>query len=95
MTTYSKQYGECITEEEGKTAEEVLVANVGKIDPKRHLVSSHTAEKMRDYDPPFNSGSWYRGAYVTKYRPAPWGHACYHCLLTRIQMAPFGQLHHG
>lgn len=37
MTTYSKQYGECITEEEGKTAEEVLVANVGKIDPKRHL----------------------------------------------------------
>mmetsp|Transcript_8645 Transcript_8645/g.29585 ORF Transcript_8645/g.29585 Transcript_8645/m.29585 type:complete len:165 (-) Transcript_8645:586-1080(-) len=38
MTKRSKQYNECIKDEEGKTAEEVIVANVGKIDPKRHLV---------------------------------------------------------
>ena len=25
--------------QEGKTAEEVLIANVGKVDPKRHLVN--------------------------------------------------------
>jgi 26S proteasome regulatory subunit N11 len=40
MSSYSNQYNDCIKEEEGKTAEEVLVANVGKIDPKRHLVRS-------------------------------------------------------
>jgi len=38
MLSYSSQYNECIKDEEGKTAEEVLVASVGKIDPKRHLV---------------------------------------------------------
>jgi 26S proteasome regulatory subunit N11 len=40
MTKRSKQYNECIKDEEGKTAEEVIVANVGKIDPKRHLETS-------------------------------------------------------
>ena len=37
MLTLTKDYNERVKEEEGKTAEEVLVANVGKIDPKRHL----------------------------------------------------------
>jgi len=40
MSSYSRQYNECIKEEEGKTAEEILIANVGKINPKRHLVSN-------------------------------------------------------
>lgn len=40
MLSYSSQYNECIKDEEGKTAEEVLVASVGKIDPKRHLGNS-------------------------------------------------------
>lgn len=39
MLSYSSQYNECIKDEEGKTAEEVLIASVGKIDPKRHLVT--------------------------------------------------------
>ena len=37
MLQLTKDYDERVKEEEGKTAEEVLVANVGKIDPKRHL----------------------------------------------------------
>ena len=37
MVKLSKDYNERVKEEEGKTPEEVLVANVGKIDPKRHL----------------------------------------------------------
>lgn len=37
MSSYSRQYNECIKDEEGKTAEEILIANVGKINPKRHL----------------------------------------------------------
>lgn len=39
MVKQTKDYNERVKEEEGKTAEEVLVANVGKIDPKRHLES--------------------------------------------------------
>lgn len=37
MTSLSKQYVARVKEEEGRTAEEVEVMNVGKIDPKRHL----------------------------------------------------------
>ena len=39
MAKHSKNYNDRVKEEEGQTAEEVLVANVGKIDPKRHLES--------------------------------------------------------
>merc|ERR1712125_223669 len=37
MLKLTKDYNERVQQEEGKTAEEVLVENVGKIDPKRHL----------------------------------------------------------
>ena len=39
MLKLSKDYNERVKEEEGKTAEQLLVGNVGKIDPKRHLDS--------------------------------------------------------
>ncbi len=45
MLKLSKEYHERVTEEEGKTAEELIVANVGKIDPKRHL-ENDVAELM-------------------------------------------------
>jgi len=37
MLKLSKEYTERVQEEEGKSLEELVVANVGKIDPKRHL----------------------------------------------------------
>jgi 26S proteasome regulatory subunit N11 len=37
MAKLSKSYAEKVKEEEGKTAEEIEVLNVGKIDPRRHL----------------------------------------------------------
>ena len=37
MLKLSKDYNERVQEEEGKTAEELIVAHVGKVDPKRHL----------------------------------------------------------
>ena len=37
MLELTKQYNERVKEEEEKTAEEILVANVGKVDPKKHL----------------------------------------------------------
>lgn len=37
MAMHSKSYNFCVKDEEGKTSEEILVANVGKIDPRRHL----------------------------------------------------------
>jgi len=40
MLTLTKAYNERVQQEEGKTAEQVIVDNVGKIDPKRHLESS-------------------------------------------------------
>jgi len=40
MSSYSSHYNGFIKDEEGKTAEEVLIANVGKVDPKRHLDNS-------------------------------------------------------
>ena len=43
MLKLSKDYNERVQEEEGKTAEELIVANVGKIDPKRHLESDVAA----------------------------------------------------
>lgn len=33
----SKNYNKLITDEMSKTKEELIVTNVGKIDPKRHL----------------------------------------------------------
>jgi len=39
MFSYSSQYNERIKDEEGKSVDEVLIASVGKIDPKRHLVT--------------------------------------------------------
>lgn len=37
MLQLTKDYNERIKEEEQKTAEELIVANVGKVDPKKHL----------------------------------------------------------
>merc|ERR1719245_424964 len=37
MLKLSKEYNDRVQDEEGKTAEQILVENVGKIDPKRHL----------------------------------------------------------
>lgn len=37
MASHSKNYDDRVKHEQGKTPEQVLVANVGKIDPKRHL----------------------------------------------------------
>jgi 26S proteasome regulatory subunit N11 len=40
MLKLTLDYNERVQQEEGKTAEDILVENVGKIDPKRHLESS-------------------------------------------------------
>mmetsp|Transcript_16068 Transcript_16068/g.45025 ORF Transcript_16068/g.45025 Transcript_16068/m.45025 type:complete len:310 (-) Transcript_16068:1440-2369(-) len=40
MLKLTKDYNERVQQEEGKTSEEILVDNVGKIDPKRHLETS-------------------------------------------------------
>lgn len=40
MLSLAKQYNKRLEEEEGKTQEELVVASVGKVDPKRHLESS-------------------------------------------------------
>lgn len=40
MLKLAKQYNKRVDEERGKTQEELVVANVGKIDPKRHLEQS-------------------------------------------------------
>lgn len=40
MLKLTKDYNERIQQEEGKSTEQILVDNVGKIDPKRHLQSS-------------------------------------------------------
>merc|ERR1711906_28542 len=37
MLNLTKEYNERILQEEGKTSEEIVVENVGKIDPKKHL----------------------------------------------------------
>jgi 26S proteasome regulatory subunit N11 len=37
MLKLSKDYNDRVQDEEGKTVEQILVENVGKIDPKRHL----------------------------------------------------------
>jgi len=37
MVKLTKDYNERVQQEEGKTVEQILVDNVGKIDPKRHL----------------------------------------------------------
>lgn len=40
MLQLSKDYNERVQQEEGKSVEQILVDNVGKIDPKRHLETS-------------------------------------------------------
>jgi 26S proteasome regulatory subunit N11 len=40
MLRLSTEYNERVKQEEGKTSEQILVDNVGKIDPKRHLEMS-------------------------------------------------------
>ena len=45
MVKLSKDYNERVQQEEGKTEEELIVANVGKVDPKRHL-ENHVAELL-------------------------------------------------
>lgn len=45
MVNLSKDYNERVQEEEGKTAEELIVANVGKVDPKKHL-ENHVGDLM-------------------------------------------------
>jgi len=40
MLKLATEYNDRIQDEEGKTAEQILVENVGKIDPKKHLESS-------------------------------------------------------
>jgi 26S proteasome regulatory subunit N11 len=40
MLQLTKDYNERVQQEEGKTSEQILVDNVGKIDPKRHLETS-------------------------------------------------------
>lgn len=47
MMKLSKNYNERVQQEEGKTDEEMTVANVGKVDPKRHL-ENHVAELMAE-----------------------------------------------
>merc|ERR1712021_113735 len=42
MLKLTTDYNERVKQEEGKTSEQILVDNVGKIDPKRHLESSVT-----------------------------------------------------
>mmetsp|Transcript_14421 Transcript_14421/g.21160 ORF Transcript_14421/g.21160 Transcript_14421/m.21160 type:complete len:311 (-) Transcript_14421:76-1008(-) len=45
MLRLTKDYNERVKQEEGKTAEQVLVENVGKVDPKRHL-EQHVSDLM-------------------------------------------------
>uniref|UniRef100_A0A6S8EEN9 MPN domain-containing protein n=1 Tax=Aureoumbra lagunensis TaxID=44058 RepID=A0A6S8EEN9_9STRA len=40
MASHAKAYNDRIQEEHGKTPDEILVNNVGKIDPRRHLESN-------------------------------------------------------
>jgi len=40
MLKLTVEYNERVKQEEGKTSEEIMVENVGKIDPKRHLEAS-------------------------------------------------------
>uniref|UniRef100_A0A7S1FXH8 MPN domain-containing protein n=3 Tax=Corethron hystrix TaxID=216773 RepID=A0A7S1FXH8_9STRA len=40
MLKLTVEYNERVQQEEGKTAEQIIVDNVGKIDPKKHLESS-------------------------------------------------------
>jgi len=42
MLKLTTDYNERVKQEEGKTSEQILVDNVGKIDPKRHLEASVT-----------------------------------------------------
>jgi 26S proteasome regulatory subunit N11 len=42
MLKLTKDYNERVQQEEGKTVEQILVDNVGKVDPKRHLEMSVT-----------------------------------------------------
>mmetsp|Transcript_64328 Transcript_64328/g.178090 ORF Transcript_64328/g.178090 Transcript_64328/m.178090 type:complete len:127 (+) Transcript_64328:167-547(+) len=45
MVNLSKDYNERVQEEDTKTAEELMISNVGKVDPKRHL-EQHVSDLM-------------------------------------------------
>jgi len=45
LLDFSKQYNKRLEEEETKTADEIALANVGKMDPKKHL-EAHVEELM-------------------------------------------------
>jgi len=47
MLKLAKEYAERVTEEEGKSATELVVENAGKRDPKRHL-ANHVSNLMSD-----------------------------------------------
>mmetsp|Transcript_4387 Transcript_4387/g.5536 ORF Transcript_4387/g.5536 Transcript_4387/m.5536 type:complete len:149 (+) Transcript_4387:138-584(+) len=47
MLKLAKDYNERVKDEEVKTAQEIIIENVGKVDPKRHL-QEETSELMSD-----------------------------------------------
>jgi 26S proteasome regulatory subunit N11 len=57
MARHSENYNLRVRDEEGRTVEELLVANVGKVDPKRHLVSNTDTHMCEVYPEPRNKAS--------------------------------------
>ena len=57
MARHSENYNLRVRDEEGRTVEELLVANVGKVDPKRHLVSNADTYRCEVYPEPRNIAS--------------------------------------
>ncbi len=57
MARHSENYNLRVRDEEGRTVEELLVANVGKVDPKRHLVSNADTHMCEVYPEPRNMAS--------------------------------------
>jgi len=57
MARHSENYNLRVRDEEGRTVEELLVANVGKVDPKRHLVSNVDTHMCEVYPEPRNMAS--------------------------------------
>ena len=57
MARHSENYNLRVRDEEGRTIKELLVANVGKVDPKRHLVSNAGRAHVRMT---LNIGTWCR-----------------------------------
>ena len=57
MARHSENYNLRVRDVEGRTVEELLVANVGKVDPKRHLVSNADTHMCEVYPEPRNMAS--------------------------------------